>query len=117
MESSQYAFLAGLSNFSRGVAQISGAVIFDLAGVTTEGGNCDFSALWWLVLCFHILLPLFVGVGAAYLIPNAKQTDEMNPDGTFRGRDDIAMHDMDDMDKSVEELTDDNVGEVPFIDY
>ena len=103
MEASLYAFLAGLSNLSRGVSEISGAVIFDMAGIKTDGDNCEFGPLWWLILCFHILLPLIVGVAAAFLIPNAKQTDELNPDGTYVDLDTIREVDEDDA--------------VPFIDY
>jgi len=106
MEASLFAFLAGMSNFSSGVAQITGAIIFDWAGVETEAGKCDFAPLWWLILCFHILLPLFVSVGAAYLIPNAKQTDELMPDGSIRN--------------SVELIGPDEMSRedaVPFIDY
>lgn len=69
VESATYAFLAGLGNFAQMVGELSGALIFEAAGV----GKCSFDALWWLVLCFHILLPIIVGVPAAYLIPNKDQ--------------------------------------------
>lgn len=89
MESSSYAFLAGLSNFSGMVSELTGAMIYDAAGVKTTvstavGGSCNFEALWWLVIAFHIILPILIGVPAALLIPNCKQTEELNVDGSAR---------------------------------
>lgn len=103
MEASQYAFLAGMSNFAGAVAQITGALIFDWAGVKTdENTKCNFGPLWWLILCFHIILPLIVGVGAAFLIPNVKQTDKLLPDGSVQGTVEVQENEED---------------VVPFIDY
>ena len=43
---------------------------------------------WWLVLVFHIMLPVVVGVPAALLIPNCEQTAGLNEDGSVRRGDD-----------------------------
>lgn len=91
MESSSYAFLAGLSNFSGMFSELIGVIIYSAAGIKTTtttslGDTCDFSSLWWLVVVFHISLPILIGVPASLLIPNCKQTEELNPDGTVRER-------------------------------
>lgn len=80
MESSCYAFLAGISNFSSMVSELSGAIIFETAGVKTTV-PCDFSALSWLILVCHVALPTLVGIGSAFLIPNVKQTDKLDENG------------------------------------
>lgn len=80
MESSCYAFLAGISNFSSMVSELSGAIIFEAAGVKTTV-PCDFSALPWLILLCHVALPTVVGIGSAFLIPNVKQTEKLDGDG------------------------------------
>lgn len=69
MESATYAFIAGISNFALMVAELLGAIIFSAAGVK----KCSFDALWWLILCFHIALPVIGGIPATLLIPNLKQ--------------------------------------------
>jgi hypothetical protein len=80
MESSCYAFLAGISNFSSMVSELSGAIIFETAGVKTTV-PCDFSALPWLILVCHVAMPTLVGIGSAFLIPNVKQTDKLDENG------------------------------------
>jgi hypothetical protein len=80
MESSCYAFLAGISNFSSMVSELSGAIIFEAAGVKTVV-PCDFSTLPWLILVCHVGLPIIAGVGCAFFIPDAKQTDELDENG------------------------------------
>ena len=69
LESATYAFLAGISNFALMVAELSGAMIFEAAGV----GKDNFDALWWLVLTFHIALPILGGVPITWLIPDLTQ--------------------------------------------
>ncbi len=76
MEGSVYAYTAGISNFSSMIRELSGALLFDAAGVTTVV-PCNFSALPWLVLVCHAGLPLVIGVAAAWLIPNEYQTADM----------------------------------------
>jgi len=73
LESVTYAFLAGISNFGLILSELLGAVIYESAGVT----KCSFDNLWWLVLVFHILVPIIVGVPATLLIPNAYQNVEL----------------------------------------
>lgn len=78
MESSCFAFMAGISNFSGMVAQISGTVLYKAAGVvTTLDPVCNFEALPWLVLLCHVCLPLMIAVPAVWLVPNLRQTDSM----------------------------------------
>jgi len=76
LESSVFAFLAGIYNFAAMTSSLSGALIFEAAGVKTVG-VCNFGALWWLVVAFHVSLPAVVGVPAAWLIPNRLQTEEL----------------------------------------
>ncbi len=69
-EASTFAFLAGISNFSRMVSSLSGAVIISTFGVGTD---CDFSSLGLLVLMCHVSFPLLIGVPAVWFIPSMKQ--------------------------------------------
>lgn len=80
MESSVFAFLAGIYNFGSMVSNIAGAFIFQAAGVrTTE--PCNFDSLWVLILVCHVGLPLVAGIGCLGLIPRAHQTDVMDLNG------------------------------------
>jgi hypothetical protein len=76
MESSVYAFQAGLKNFASLTSSLTGALLFDAAGVKTIP-PCNWDALWWLVILCHVALPAVVGVPAAWLIPNKLQTEEL----------------------------------------
>lgn len=82
-ESSCFAFLAGLSNFARMISELSGSIIIHFTSnlISTESGgggaNCDFSALWWLVLLCHISFPLVIGALATWLIPDIEQTEQV----------------------------------------
>jgi hypothetical protein len=76
MESSVFAFQAGLKNFAGLTSSLTGALIFDAAGVRTVL-PCDWSSLWWLILLCHVALPALVGVPTAWLIPNKLQTEEL----------------------------------------
>jgi MFS family permease len=71
-EATCFAFLAGVSNFARMVAELSGSVIIE---TVTDGNNCDFGALWWTVLLCHIALPVIIGVAAVFLIPDIRQDE------------------------------------------
>jgi len=87
MEGSSYAFLAGLSNFSGMFSELTGALIYSAAGVKTTitpAGGCDFEPMWWLVIVFHVFLPIVVGVPAALLIPNCEQTEDLDPNGEVK---------------------------------
>lgn len=78
MEGSAYAFMAGLSNYASMISRLSGALIFELAGVQTSV-PCNFDALWWLVLGCHVAAPGVVGLAAAWaLIPNVGQRDTLS---------------------------------------
>lgn len=76
MEGSAYAFMAGLSNFAAMISELSGALIFDMAGVRTVA-PCDFGPLWWLVLLCHVALPALALPVAWFLIPNVGQREEL----------------------------------------
>lgn len=77
MEGSAYAFMAGLSNYAGMISRLSGALIFEAAGVRTSV-PCNFEPLWWLVLICHVGAPALVGIGAALLlIPNVGQRDKL----------------------------------------
>lgn len=77
MESSSFAFQAGITNFAYMVSELSGGIIFRLGGIKTTMPGCNFDNLWWLVLGCHVLLPLVVSIPAAWLIPNIPQTADM----------------------------------------
>ena len=75
-DSSCYAFVAGISNFSRMVSTLAGSIIFKTAGVVTVPDPvCNFEPMWYLLIVCHIVLPLIVGIPAVWLVPNLKQTD------------------------------------------
>jgi hypothetical protein len=77
MEASTYAFLAGISNFAGMFAELSGAAIFEAAGIVTTETVCNFDALPWLVLVCHILVPTAVSIPATWLVPNIYQTESV----------------------------------------
>jgi hypothetical protein len=81
MESSIFAFLAGINNFAYMISRLGGAFLFKSAGVRTSV-PCNFDALPILIVICHCILPLVVGVGGAFLIPNTHQDERLNPDGT-----------------------------------
>ncbi len=78
MESSTYAFIAGISNFGSMVAVISGALITEWFGVVTTGGTeCYWKPLPWLILFGHIGLMLVVSIPSCFLIPNVPQDADL----------------------------------------
>ena len=77
MESSTYAFLSSVNEFSTFVSKIEGAFIFNLAGIKSII-PCDFSNLWILILCCHIIPPLIIGIPSIFLIPNIYQKDNVD---------------------------------------
>jgi hypothetical protein len=81
MESSCFAFLAGINNFASMISELSGGLIFEAAGIKTTlspaSGACNFDALWWLIILCHVSLPIAIGVPAAWLIPNVLQTESL----------------------------------------
>lgn len=72
MESSTYAFLAGVANFGTMVSTILGAVLADWFGIVTIGA-CNWDNLAALILFGHIMVMLIISVPAAFLIPNVEQ--------------------------------------------
>ena len=79
LESSCYAFQAGIGNFAMMISEMSGALIFEAAGVRTyPPSQCNFAPLWWLILVCHVSLPIVGGVLAAYfLIPNILPSEKL----------------------------------------
>ena len=85
MEASCFAFLAGLSNFSRMMSELSGSIVISftsslMSTSTNQSGggsaaNCNFDSLWWLVLLCHVSFPLIIGVLATWLIPDMRQEE------------------------------------------
>jgi hypothetical protein len=78
MEASTFAYLAGISNFARGVSELAGVVIYTAAGINTTTGTCDFTTIGPLVMLNHIALPIMIGVPAVFLVNNIYQTDKLN---------------------------------------
>ena len=77
-ESSVYAFLAGVYNFSAITARLSGVIIYDAVGVrTVPDPECNFSPLGGLVIVCNIVLPLVIGLPAALLIPDSFQNESL----------------------------------------
>jgi hypothetical protein len=59
------------------ISRLSGALVFELAGVRTSV-PCNFDSLWWLVLVCHVAMPGIVGIAAAWIfIPNVGQRDQL----------------------------------------
>ena len=78
MESCTYAYLAGISNFGKMISVIAGALITELAGISTidkrnATSNCNWVGLEWLILGGHVILMLLISVPACFLIPNVPQ--------------------------------------------
>ncbi len=76
MESSTYAFLAGINELSIFVGKIEGVAIIDLANIKTIV-PCDFSNLWWLIIVCHILPPIVIGIPSVLLLPNIYENENI----------------------------------------
>lgn len=77
LESSTFAFVAGISNLSLHGSYLSGALIMDLVGLKTTV-PCNMTSLPVLVAICHSLLPLVIGVGTAFLLlPNTPQDSSL----------------------------------------
>jgi hypothetical protein len=72
MEASTFAFLAGTANFAFMISRLSGALIFQSAGIKTQP-PCNFDHLWILILVCHCLSPLIIRSVASVLIPDTHQ--------------------------------------------
>ena len=77
MESSVVAFLAGISNFAFGGAQLTGALWMKIFNIQSSLGNCDFAALPWLILGCHSFFPLLIGVPMSFLMPKERQDEDI----------------------------------------
>ncbi len=71
LESSVFAFLAGLSNLALGGANLTGALIMNLGGISSN--SCNFENLPWLVLACHVVSPLLIGTAASFVLPRQSQ--------------------------------------------
>lgn len=94
IEAATFAFLAGISNFAVMVSELSGAMIFEAAGIKTISPHCNFESLWWIIVICHITVPFLAGIPATWLIPDIRQTDRLfdepecdfNSNESFDGR-------------------------------
>lgn len=77
MESSVVAFLAGISNFAFGGAQLTGALWMEIFSIQSSHGNCNFSALPWLILGCHTFFPLLIGVPMSFFMPKQRQDEDI----------------------------------------
>lgn len=77
LESSVFAFLAGISNLALSGSELTGALLMDIFGIRSSVPDCNFSALPWLVLVCHSALPILIGVPISFLLPNKTQEDEI----------------------------------------
>lgn len=74
MESSVYAYLAGVANFGRMISLIAGAMLLEWVGLRTlPTPDCNWVGLDWLILFGHIGFMLLVSVPASFLIPKVPQ--------------------------------------------
>ena len=97
MESSTYAFLSSINEFSTFISKIEGIVIFNSAGIKTLV-PCDFSNLWILILCCHIIPPIIIGIPSVFLIPNIYQNTYIDSE--------IDALDLIDMETDINEMED-----------
>jgi len=71
------AYVLGLSSFCNLVANIMGSEAIHLSGMKTMGEECNFDALSFLIIVTKIIIPIFIGVPAMFLIPNKLQTESL----------------------------------------
>ena len=78
MESSLYAYLAGIANYGKMMSVIAGAMLTEVFGVhTIEKRSCNWAPLPWLVLGGHVIVMLIFSVPASFLIPNKPQDEQL----------------------------------------
>lgn len=84
LESSVFAFLAGVSNLGLFGSYLAGALVMNLSSISTTapaGGTCNFAPLWWLVLVCHVALPIVVNTPVVLaLLPNKSQSEQLLDD-------------------------------------
>lgn len=76
MESSTVALMSGILNFVWMISEISGAIIYQSAGVSTLA-PCNFDVLWILVLVCNVCVSLLVNIPSAFLIPDLDQDSSL----------------------------------------
>ena len=59
------------------VSNLLGSKAIDWSGIKTEGEDCNFTSLPYLVLITQIVIPITIGIPAIYLIPNVYQTENL----------------------------------------
>jgi len=111
MESSTFAFLAGINNFAYMLTRMNGAFIFRASGIRTDV-PCNFDNLWILVLSCHCIGPMITGVAACWLIPAVDQNAKLNPDGTLV--DEVPLDDDNDFDSPFSDSDQDLLSHSPF---
>merc|ERR1712194_346986 len=77
MESAVFAYTVGIANFCGIVSSLLGSGVIKWSGMVTVGDSCDFEALPYLIVVFQMLVPMLVGIPAAFLIPNVLQTEHL----------------------------------------
>ncbi|KAL7542103.1 hypothetical protein ACHAXR_011515 [Thalassiosira sp. AJA248-18] len=77
MESAVFAYTVGIANFCSMVSSLIGSGVIQWSGMKTVGDNCDFEALPYLIVVFQILVPMLIGIPAAFMIPNVLQTEHL----------------------------------------
>lgn len=101
MEATMYALLAGCHNLGNTIASNCGALVLEWLGCQPEGNpneSAQFQKLW-LASLLSTVLPLLTVLLVPWMIPDAKQTDKLLPEGDrdamkgsllrrWRGRDD-----------------------------
>lgn len=61
------------------VADLSGACAVEWSGIRSVLPDCYWGPLPWLVLFGHIVAPTVIGLPAIWLLPDARQTDALEP--------------------------------------
>eukprot|EP00584_Thalassiosira_punctigera_P010189 CAMPEP_0172545526 /NCGR_PEP_ID=MMETSP1067-20121228/15424_1 /TAXON_ID=265564 ORGANISM="Thalassiosira punctigera, Strain Tpunct2005C2" /NCGR_SAMPLE_ID=MMETSP1067 /ASSEMBLY_ACC=CAM_ASM_000444 /LENGTH=646 /DNA_ID=CAMNT_0013332283 /DNA_START=106 /DNA_END=2046 /DNA_ORIENTATION=- len=77
MESAVFAYTVGIANFCGMVSSLLGSGVIKWSGMVTVGNSCDFDALPYLIVMFRIMVPMLVGIPAAFMIPNVLQTENL----------------------------------------
>merc|ERR1719330_1371227 len=83
MEATMFALLAGCHNLGGTIAASCGALVLQVLGCQPSGEpgeSAQFENLW-LAALLSIILPLCTALLVPWLIPDAKQTDKLIPDG------------------------------------
>lgn len=63
------AYTVGIANFCGIVSGLLGSGVIQWSGMRTVGDDCDFEALPYLIVVFQMLVPMLIGIPAAFLIP------------------------------------------------